>query len=381
MIHVWDPQNLIPNLRTLGELVYRPAKSKLSKPNAQGRYSIDEDRILTRLGRTLTRGESILTDEYFLDAITQLFDHATTAWYSDTVLPGNQKIKHLDLENALKGLEKLKETYSDNVARRSKMDAILSQARQKMYQRSHPRLEPFRDRQLVAYEQWSFVPGDNGGVCKALCVDWIRRRLIPGKKSAKVKTSLPERSNGEVLSTQRLVEHMRQSVDKRIGKVQGDIEDCEKHGQNLPDMLSHYNRYSNHRHHGRYAGMNAEMLFHSPKNLITGQNPQEAEGEAFFTALRGHILETQIVRQGKSYLLPTSRCFVVDLAGASGKYHAVAIHVDPNTITFMEPNIGEYRFNRPLEEDRFVAFGKAYWSECAFFGNNVFRTYNLILIG
>src|SRR5262249_3654682 len=197
MPNAWEGDNLIDNLKVLGSL--EEGDNIFLWPN--GKYTLQEgnpkgvQRLVQPLVRTVT-GVGITNDKSYLTPLTRIFEEALRALYSRRKFPQlpGRRLEEEDINQALKGLGKLEETYYERY-KESDQDKCtkFKEIKDRVWQ-ARKDIKPgvllkddFADECVIPLWQNGWLPPDNEGVCQAVCIDWFCRILMKDKESYRTR--------------------------------------------------------------------------------------------------------------------------------------------------------------------------------------------------
>jgi hypothetical protein len=357
MPDAWDDVNLKANLQVLASL---REGDNLRLDTATGRYARQAganavQRFFTQsLPRTITPGLSITNDALYATPLTQIFERAKACAGG-----GQGGVNQQDIAAALEGLRNLQRFYQRKYGATKKddeksntIDAIVAKVEEVVRGKTGFQVfrEHYRNRLVFGFCQNDLIPKGNPGVCRALCLDWLRRKVKSGKDSFAVSKAS---GKGPLANNAR----MRRKADRRLIGMQGildelDFENKLNEQAKLDRLKAEYDVITGMR--GTEVKMGPDFHIFAVDGVV---QPEDA-GDRLF---RGVLEAAQYHRARDD---EPSGCYMLHLYTGlqpSGDAHAVAFHLSDSRLHFMDPNIGEFQFHMPFETKEVVTLGGHLW--------------------
>jgi hypothetical protein len=405
MPNVWDENNVKENLKTLS-LIRRG--EKLSVPDASGRYRRQDPGIVQKVTRTITgvtRGETIRNDDQFLTPLTKLFETAARLSKAVKLIPGGV-VTVGDIDRAIEGLRRLQQSYSgkDKEPQRAKLKDIIAAAETAVQQElkgsedksedkseaaANDNSEALREAFATLKEQHGkrvtfqmmqdqIVAYGDTGMCKALCIDWIRRKLFLNKDSYADSGKEKPADALELRVHDNL--RMQKKVDHRIREIQATVRQTPCEVWDGPINMVETTRLRQFK--GGFDQLEALLVAKGPtKQVICVEKrkiyrPEDKEGymvfKEIYSSCRKEALVYWSVSLNKEVICREKvdwGCYVIDLEAVDPrKGHSVALHLTDDRIHFFDPNLGEFEFFPQAEDEAFYHFGELWWLICALSG-------------
>ena len=372
MPNAWDDGNLKDNLEVLASL--REGDNILLNTTT-GRYARQQgnnpvQRFFTQtLARKFTSDLTITNDDLYLTPLTKIFEQAKQRGGYEN-----------EINAALVGLRNLQRFYQKKYGatkkddeKSNRIDAILA-AVEKEVQGGQTGFEAFRDhyrnRLVFGFSQRDLIPKDNAGVCRALCLDWLRRKIKSGKDSFAVSKTSDNRPTADdpfvgSLSLPKVNNaRMRRKADRRLIGMQAILDDLD-----LANKVTEQDKLDRLKaQHDVIAGMRGVEVESGPREIFV----YAVDGVPQFSKDFGERLFRGVLEAARKHYAKDdepSGCYMLALSPglqATKDGHAVAFHLNTSRLHFMDPNVGEFEFHMPVDYEEVITFmatlWKLYWS-------------------
>ncbi len=387
MANPWDPQNLKPNLRTLAQIVKgdkirilpsglidrhhwfpdlgrkdKDSMTEVSKPpnvNGEGDEKLDGISRLFKTAIELSTAGGQWTNEPRQLTEFQKLMHPELA--RDPLPRPTVFISQLEITSALTGLENLLGSYEkeNKAAQRQALEKIIKAVKEWLPTREFPKgysLEAYRKavsefeseyeiQRKLTLKQKDYTLYQEGGICKAMCLDWVRRRLVKNKDSyGKSKKFFPGK----------LEDRVRSKAEKYLHDLQHTAVQSDNSLQELDKTRTGFANLDQ--------GYSSEG--HWPiKDVSPTAYTFDGKGKLFQKVLEKAVEAAEKkIQEGKQV------CFYLSLRpdlSVNKSSHAVVFDFrSPDTaprLYFFDPNYGEFEFGVAAEKDQELV--------CGFFGD------------
>jgi hypothetical protein len=373
----WDRDKIRQNLRDLASI------------QAGNKLQYLDDGFIRINSFALLRGErDSITNDRARNLTVRLI-HEAVAVSRQAGAP--DRVSRRDIEQALAGLERLRETYPDGDKRQA-LDRLLSEARAELTnaQEQSPRADRAEDVRaaraafydahghalMVRVDQHELLGLDDAGVCKFFTIDWARRVLLKKPTYAYSKKFFPDP----------LEDRLQRKVDKRLREMETSFMDWGRRGwvtggygvrSPSPGFVP-----------GPYAGMvfpvnmakgveRYEVVEIFRKSINEGYEDRQdgrardGEGREVFTAL----LDQMVQLAGQATEDGLQALFNVHLRGRDVDLNQNGAHVigfdltgGAGTLHFFDCNFGEFQLCLQSDRDRTLSLFEDLWKYYAIAG-------------
>jgi len=230
---------------------------------------------------------------------------------------------------------------------------------------------------VAKFGQYWFIRDERmlgAGACHAICIDWVRRKLFTNKTSFAVS----KKGEGPTDPGERK-EWMKTRLEKkgdRLAELQWKLSGFLGY-TDPPDMTTVLGHVSE-KGPDKYWVMDQTKVarIRDVTVLPPSSNP-ESGGRALF----GAILEACLAPGAAELYHPKYRrperagtldpgapslCYIVGIANGAGDGHALGFEVrranGRTTIHFMDPNVGEFRYDLETEREKLLELGHYLWN-------------------
>jgi hypothetical protein len=361
MANPWDTENIKPNLKTLAGLEsgdkFRILATGLIDRNRyfQGLQRSDSDsiRAVARSGNQQGVGDEQL------DAVTRLFKRAVELsrqggqW---SLQPGSGAgeppvfVSRSEVEKALAGLEAIRGSYADKPSHLQSLDGLIHSVKAQLppprafpsghgsvaredYEGAKARFAAaYKDQQVVELTQGDYTLYGQGGICNAMVLDWVRRRLVKKRSSyADTKKWFPDP----------LQQRVQARAEKRLHRIQNILNDPGNEGV-VADVAPTY---------PKFADLRESRAISDRDWPIKAATPAEAVADKMIVKLFKPVLKNVLGWITDTEAGHETYCFKLVLGGKGGMGHSIAFDFrsrsadgPPEVIHLFDPNNGEYEF-------------------------------------
>lgn len=367
MGNAWDEDRIKSNLTELAKInTGGRTTDKISLSYFKGTIKVQHAGKGTSFKRSIPGlGDSIKEDS-LKTSLVKLFAESKKVAGESKIIRGGF-VTRGDIKEALSGLGRLAQTYAGDNERTQALQGILQEAREELnsgagneaLERIYEQfLAKYRDHQTFSIQQLDLLPKSEGGVCKAMSLDWIRRKLFLQLDSLAVReaeqhpfgTSL--RENAELNRSD--YSRMRSLAMGTWLPMQKSLDELSGRGDNKQRF-----------HHMRARHQEFELLQHAflvENQVLPGGRSERIvflknEAEVDLRNILERCFQAVDRYQGRcGFVLGLRR----SISAPPPRGHAVGIHIhgppEMFRIHFLDPGIAEWEFHAPAEIEKFSEF-------------------------